>query len=105
MDAEAGGSRLAFDGQAVTIERTGRMARSVFGETSVTIPVERISSVEWKEPGRFSSGHIRFAVAGSQAGATPTPVNRDPNALLFTRREAKAFAVIRDAVRAAAVSR
>lgn len=101
VDAEAAGSRLVYDGATVTIERLGGIARSVFGQSVVTLPVGQIAGVEWREPSWARSGHIRFAVPGSQAAAGKTPVNRDEHAVLFGRKQAKAFAAVRDAVRAA----
>lgn len=99
MDAEATGTRLTFDGHAVKIERMSGISKSVFGETSVTIPIGQIGSVEWKAPSWRGAGHIRFAVPGSQAAAFKTAPNRDLNAVLFGKKQRKAFEAIRDAVR------
>ena len=95
------GTRLSFDGQTVAIERLSGISKSVYGETSVAIPVGQISSIEWKAPTWAGAGHIRFAVPGSQAAAFKTAPNRDQNAVLFGKKQRKAFEAIRDAVQAA----
>lgn len=99
IHVESVGGSVDFDGTTVTIRRTSRIAKSVFGNTETVIPIGRIGAVEWK-PARWSgAGHIRFAVPGSQAAAEATPVNRDVNAVLFGRREQPAFEKLRDLVR------
>jgi hypothetical protein len=99
MEATSVGGTVHFDGKSVTIRREGRLAVSVFGRGEHTIPVGRISSVDWKPATLFSSGHLRFAVPGSQASAEATPVNRDENAVLFSRKDQPAFEKLRDLVR------
>lgn len=101
MDAEAIGTRLSFDGHTITIERISGISKTVYGETTLTIPIEQINSVEWKQPTWAGAGHIRFAIAGSQASATKTAPNRDQNTVLFGKRQRKAFETIRYAVQAA----
>lgn len=101
ITVESIGGKVTFDGQTITIERTGRLARSVFANTTTTIPIGQVNAVEWKPPTWSSAGHIRFAVAGSQAAAAPTPVNRDENAALFGKRDRAAFEKLRDTIQAA----
>jgi hypothetical protein len=105
VSAEENGSRATFDGRTVLIERYSGVAKRLFGERSVSIPVEQIGSVEWKTPGRLSVGHIRFAVAGSPAGALPVRPGRDTHAVTFSRKHVKDFEVLRDAVRQALAAR
>ena len=71
----------------------------VFGRGEHTISVGRIGSVDWKPATLFSSGHLRFSVPGSQASAEATPVNRDENAVLISRKDQPAFEKLRDLVR------
>jgi hypothetical protein len=101
IQVESVGGRVTFDGQTITIERVSRMARSVVGDRTTTIPIAHVSAVEWKPPKWSGAGHIRFAVAGSQAAAAPTPPNRDPNAVLFSKRDRAAFEKLRDTIQAA----
>ena len=98
IEVEAIGGHIHFDGRIITIRRTSRIARSVFGDTQTIIPVGHIGAVEWSEPHWYRAGHIRFAVAGTQTSATPTPVNRDLNACLFGKKERDAFEKLRLAV-------
>lgn len=105
MDAEAIGTRLSYNNGVITIERLSGITKSVFGAGTTTIPIGQVNAVEWREPSWRGAGHIRFAVAGSQAAATPTPVNRDCNAVLFSKKQRKEFLALRDAIQAALVSR
>lgn len=102
MEARSVSGTVSFNGQTVTIRREGRLAVSVFGHGEHTVPIVRITSVDWKPATLFSSGHIRFTVPGSQASAEPTAVNRDENAMLFSRKDQPAFeklyALVRDAL-------
>lgn len=101
FDIETSGSRIRFDGKLVIIDRVSGTAKSVFGQRSTSLSVDRISGVELVAATRFRSGHIRFAVPGGQGSAAPTPVNRDEHAVLFSRGQAKEFEALADAVRAA----
>lgn len=95
------GGDVRFDGETITIRRSSRMVRSTLGDAEMTIPLRRVTGVEWKSASLWHSGHIRFAVPGSQASALPTPVNRDRNAVLFSRKEQAAFEKLRQAVQEA----
>lgn len=98
LEAKSVGGTVLFDGRNVTIRHESSIARSVFGNAEHVLPIGHIGSVEWKSARWFRPGHIRFAVAGSQAGAWPTPVNRDENAVLFSSKEQAAFEELRAAV-------
>lgn len=90
---------VVFDGRTVTIKRKGAISRTVFGPGAQTdLPISQISSIEWRNPSWSRAGHIRFTTAGSQAGATATPPNRDVNAVLFSKKEMPAFEKLRMAV-------
>jgi hypothetical protein len=105
VEAEAIGTRLSYEGGVITIERLSGISKSVFGAGATSIPVGQVNSVEWREPNWRGAGYIRFAVAGSQSAATPTPVNRDRNAVLFSKKQRKEFLALRDAIQTALVSR
>lgn len=101
IDLQAGGSRIRFDGRVVTIDRESGIARSVFGQRSTALPLDRISAVELVAATRLHSGHIRFAVPGAQGASTPTAVNRDEHAVQFSRGQAKEFTALAEAIRGA----
>ena len=98
IEAKSAGGTVLFDGENVTICRESRIAVSVFGRSEHTIAIRQIGSIAWKPATRWSAGHIRFAVPGSQAAAQRVPVNRDENAILFGRNEQAAFEQLRAAV-------
>ena len=104
IKAEAFGGRIEFDGQTISITRTHHLSKSVLGDQTL-IPIGQVGSVEWGEPHWFKPGHIRFAVGGSQAGALPTDVGKDANAVLFGKKQRKEFLMVRDMVQTAIASR
>ncbi|MFF7023054.1 DUF4429 domain-containing protein [Streptomyces klenkii] len=91
------GGEVHFDGQLITIRRTGRMARSIFGNTQLIIPIGMISSLEWREATRWHAGHLRFVTAGS----LPVAVNRDRHAILFGKQQQPDFEHLRSQVQKA----
>jgi hypothetical protein len=101
IEAAEGTTTITFNGKIVTISRKPRAGMSLVGAGDHTIPLASINSIEWKPAGRFSLGHIRFAVAGSQAGAQHTALNRDPNAVHFSRKSQPAFDKLRAAIQVA----
>ncbi|MFE4857382.1 DUF4429 domain-containing protein [Streptomyces sp. NPDC056670] len=100
IEVESVSGTVTFDGNAVTIHRgSSRIARSVFGNVTHTLLLSQITAVQWRPASRFKAGHLLFVVPGSRAGALPTPVNRNENAVLFGRREEPAFEKLRDLVK------
>ena len=55
---------VTFDGDFVTIERTGFLARTSVGKGTKRIPVSSITAVQWKPAGGMVNGFISFTVGG-----------------------------------------
>lgn len=100
IEASSASGDVWFDGKTISIRRTSRIARSVFGDIETVIAIDHITAVEWKAASLWRAGHIRFAVPGTQAAAFPRPLNRDTHAVLFGRKEQGAFEQMRLAVQA-----
>lgn len=105
MEAVSGTTTVRFDGKTIIISRRPKRGMSLIGAGDTVIPLASVQSIEWKPAGRFSMGHIRFSVAGSQTAATQTPIQRDPNAAAFPRGHAAAFEKLNVAVQQALASR
>lgn len=99
MDVKGYQGSVSFDGQTVTVSKRGRGA--------VSVPVDRVTSVEITRAGVMLSA-IRFSVAGgSERGrarvvGSTSQVMRDPYSLAFRKKRAAEFEALRDAVLAKA---
>ena len=94
--------QLSFDGETVTITRTGFLARMSAGDEVRRIPVSAMTGVQYTAPSMMTNGFIRFTLPGDSA-AVPAAHQEasDRNAVMVVfghRREAAQFV---DAVRAA----
>lgn len=65
-----------------------------------TIPMRSIGAVQWKEPGLLS-GYVQIAYSGSSENKGGTfDAATDENTVMFAKRDAPAFARIRDLIQA-----
>lgn len=101
IEVSEGTTTVTFDESVITIRRRPRPGMSLIGEGDTVIPLRSVQSIDFKQAGRLSMGHLRFSVAGSQGAAEATPVNRDPHAVAFTRKHAAEFEKLRDTIQAA----
>jgi hypothetical protein len=91
-----------FDGAFVTIERSGFKARATVGKGEKRIPLGSITAVQFQDAGRVGNGHIAFSLLGAvettSGGRQGLAAVRDPNAVVFTRKQAAEFAALRAAI-------
>jgi hypothetical protein len=97
-----------FDGEFVTIERSGFLARASVGKGVKRIPITSIQAVQWKPPGVLINGYIEFTVLGgnevrSRFGSATTDASRNENAVIVTFQQRSAFNELRAAVEDAMV--
>jgi hypothetical protein len=90
IEAKGVNGQIYFDGTYVTITRKGFMARATVGKGEKRIPLNAISSVQWK-PAGYVRGFIQLETAGvggtrSRLGQHTTDAARDENSLLLARR-------------------
>jgi len=115
--------RVVFDGARVTFQPDvfARFRARVTGRDSGArvIPIEDIVAVELVESTIMFNGHVRFTLASDHdveddedprpaapnAAAAAKRAARDPNAVMFSRYQAKEFVALRDAVVAAIAGR
>ena len=89
---------ITVDGDWLTIERRtpGRAGHSMGFRR---IPLASITAVQLRHAGVFANGFIRFTVQGSpQFRGGLQNAMRDENAVIFRRRQAKGFSIVRAAV-------
>lgn len=100
---------VIFDGQFVTIARTGLRARAMVGKGDKRIPVGSITAVQWK-PAGMMNGFIEFTVGGgnegrSRFGSATQDAMRNENAVVFHFKQAPAFEAIRGEIEDAIASK
>lgn len=103
MEAKGHNGTLEFTGKMVIIKRTGMLARLSTGRGDKRIPVKHITAVQWKEPGSMVNGFISFTIPGanekqSKFGSQTSSAANDENSIVITKKQAAAFAEIRDAI-------
>ncbi len=106
MKVQGYNGTVRFDGATVTIERTGFAARVMVGSGSKSIPVQRISAVQFVPAKLGFRGFIEFTVGGgierrATIGHRTKTAGHDENSVLFGRGQAAEFEALRDAVQAA----
>src|SRR3954452_899493 len=94
---------VTFNGDFVTIERTGFLARTSVGKGTKRIPVSSITAVQWKPAGGMVNGFISFTVGGgnearSRFGSQTLDASRDENSVVVTKKQMPDFEQLRTAV-------
>lgn len=102
LEAKGTNGTLTFDGQTITIQRTGLNARMLVGGGEKRIPVTSLTAVQWRNAG-LTTGFIQFTLAGgierrSRPGQTGADAKRDENTVTFHARQQRAFEEIRAAI-------
>ncbi len=102
---------VTFDGTWVTIDRNkGFLARASVGKGEKKIALSQISSVRWKQPGRFMNGYISFSLPGgvetrSGFGSQTYDAVKDENAVIVTRKHADEFLMLKEKIEGAIARR
>jgi Domain of unknown function (DUF4429)/Short C-terminal domain len=105
MEVKGYNGTVEFDGQSITINRTG-LGRLTVGKGQIRIPVSSVTAVKWKPAGPVVNGYIHFSMLGntdrrSRFGRQTTDVSHDENTVIFHLRQRRAFEELRAAVEAA----
>lgn len=103
LTAKGHNGTVSFDGDFVTITRTGALARMTVGKGEKRIPVHTITGVQWKPPGALVNGFISFTVPGgnesrSRMGSQTTSAASDENAVIVTKSQAGEFQNLRSVI-------
>lgn len=110
MEIKGHTGTVLFDGDFLTIERKGFLARASVGKGSKRIPVVSVTAVQWKPAGAMVNGFIQFTLAGgterrSRFGSQTTDAVSDENSVVFTKKQMAGFEELRAAVETAIVER
>lgn len=94
---------VTFDGDFVTISRTGALARLTIGKGDKRIPVGSITAVQWKPPGALMNGFISFTLGGgnekrSAFGSQTSSASHDENSVIVTKKQGAEFEALRSRV-------
>jgi hypothetical protein len=103
IEAKGINGQVKFDGQFVTISRSGFMARATVGKGEKRIPVSSITAVQWKPPSKMVRGFIQFSVLGgnerrSGFGKQTTDAAKDENSVVVGWTQIAEFEPLRAAV-------
>jgi hypothetical protein len=110
IEAKGHNGTVTFDGNFVTISRTGALARMSVGKGDKRIPVASINAVQWKPPGAVMNGFIQFTLGGgnerrSKFGRQTSDAVNDENSVIVTKKQEDVFLALRAAVEDAIVHR
>ncbi|MGW3511190.1 DUF4429 domain-containing protein [Streptomyces sp. NPDC000994] len=103
MYAKGTGGQLRFDGQYVTFEHKGFLARATTGKGEKRLHISQISAVQWKPAGMVVNGFIQFTIPGgnevrSSFGSQTFSAVEDENSVVFNRNQQPAFEAMRAAI-------
>ena len=109
-EAKGRNGTVVFDGNFVSIQCKGFVARATIGKGEKRIPLASIAAVQWKQAGPMVNGFIQFTVPGgkerrSSFGKQSHDAIRDENSVMFTKAQMPAFEKLRDAIEQAIVTR
>jgi hypothetical protein len=101
---------VIWDGDFVTIKRTGFLARASVGKGEKRIPIGSITAVQWKPAGAMVNGFIQFTMAGgnearSKFGSQTTDAAKDENSVVFVKKQMPEFDALRSSIERAMVER
>jgi len=110
MEIKGHTGTVLWDGDFVSIKRTGFLARSAVGKGEKRIPLASITAVQWKPAGPMVNGYIQFTVGGgnerrSAFGSQTTSAVKDENSVVFTKGQMAACSELRTAIEQAIVER
>ena len=96
--AKGNNGLITIDGEWLTVDRKG-FGRAGHSQGDRRIPLASITAVQLQPARMFTNGFIRFTLPGSPEfrGGLQNAM-RDENAVIFSRRQAKGFNMIRAAV-------
>lgn len=103
FEAQGHNGTVVFDGQFVSLQRKGFLARIPVGKGEKRIPLRSINAVQIKPAGPMMNGFIEFSLGGgderrSQFGRQTVDAVNNENAVMFTRKQQSAFEQLRTVV-------
>lgn len=95
---------IIFDGKAVTIIRNCRVGGWHKGRGLKTVPISASAAIEWRSASWWANGFIRLTPPADVGLRVETGIRaaaRDVNAVVFTKKQAPEFEVVKTAIEAA----
>lgn len=110
MEIKGRNGTVIWDGDFISIRRSGFLARTGVGKGEKHIPIASITAVQWKPAGAVVNGFIQFTVPGgnegrSHFGSQTIDASKDENSVIFTKKQMGSFETLRTAVEQAIVAR
>ena len=110
MEVKGHNGTVDFDGDFVTIKRTGFLARASIGKGEKRIPLSSITAVQWKPAGPMMNGFISFTLGGgnetrSRFGSQTSDAVKDENSVIFIKKQMPDFEALRSQVEEAIAAR
>ena len=110
MEVKGHNGIVDFDGDFVTIKRTGFLARASVGKAEKRIPLSSITAVQWKPAGPMMNGFISFTLGGgnearSRFGSQTSDAVKDENSVIFVKKQMPDFEALRSQVEEAIAAR
>ena len=103
ITAQGRNGTIHFDGQTITIARTGFIARAQIGAGEKRIPLGQVSAVQFKSYSVFGRGFIQFTIPGgneirSRSGRQAKDSAHDENTVQFNAGQERTFVMLRDSI-------
>jgi hypothetical protein len=110
MEVKGHNGTVIWDGDFVTIRRTGFLARTTVGKGEKRIPISSMTAVQWKPAGVMVNGFIQFTVGGgnekrSKFGSQTSSAVNDENSVVFIKKQMAAFDNLRSQIEHAMAER
>lgn len=110
MEVKGQTGTVVWDGDFITIKRTGFLARASVGKGEKRIPLASITAVQWKPAGAMVNGYIQFSLGGgnesrARFGSQTIDAGKDENSVVFTKKQMPEFAGLRAALEEAIAHR
>lgn len=110
LEVKGHNGTVVWDGDFVTIKRTGFLARASVGKGEKRIPLGSITAVQWKPAGGVMNGFIQFTLGGgnesrSRFGAQTTDAAKDENSVIFVKKQMPGFEALRTTIETAIADR
>lgn len=100
IEAKGNNGQVELHEDKIVLKRRGIIAKlQHFGKGDKEVPIEKISSVEFKKPGYLTAGYIQFGYSGSseEEGGVFSAA-QDENSVNFRRGQKEKFSELKEKI-------
>ena len=100
MEVKGYTGQVVFDGQSITIIKTG-VGRVTSGGGQIRIPISSVTAVMWKPASPVVNGYIHFSMPGAadrRSRNRAANIRLSPNTVSFLRSQMQDFEALRNAI-------